>query len=283
MKRLRKGNRTSSGQDGFTLVELLIALALLSLILTAVVSLNIGTSRAAALLQARNDLLPESQIAQNYMASKLRQATYVFPNGSAFTLNGTSTTTRDPSGSALWTVGSDPVVAFIVPPRMVSTGQCLAATAAANTANQDTYCYAFYSFYGTMRNNITSSAGLENPGADAANDSTSWVLMEYRSYYAAGNAGGYTTPAVAVAAIPTGGVGHLLMDYLKPTTETGTDVLFNCPAATGNVMQVAGTTNVTMNLAAYRSVAGQPLNLPSTGRYALTVYPRNLGATQTSN
>lgn len=273
----------SNVQAGFTLVELLIALALLSLILTAVVSLNIGTSRAAALLQARNDLLPESQIAQNYMASKLRQATYVFPDGSAFTLNATSTATQKPSGGALWTIGSDPIVAFIVPPKTVSSGQCLTATAAANTANQDTYCYAFYAFYGTKRSNVTSTTGLENPGADAANDGTAWVLMEYRKYYAAGNAGGYTTPAVAVAAIPTGGVGHLLMDYLKPTTEAGTDLLFDSPAATGNVVQVAGTTSVTMNLAAYRTVAGQALNLPTTGRYALTVYPRNLGATQMAN
>jgi len=255
----------------------------MGIILTAVVTVNIGTSRASALLQARNDLLPETQIAQNYVASKLRQASYVFTDGTSFTLNSTSATTLDPSGSSLWTVGSDPVVAFILPPKTVTTGQCAAAV---TVAAKDTYCYAFYAFYGTKRNNLTNNTtGIENPGVDAANDNTSWVLMEYRNYYATGTAGSYTSVAAAVAAIPTSTtvVGHLVMDYLKPTTESGTDVLFDSPASSSVVAQTPGSTSVIVNLAAYRTVAGQALNLPATGRYSMTIFPRNLGSTQANN
>jgi len=269
-------------RSGFTLVELLIALALLGILLTAVVSVNIGTSRAAALLQARNDLLPETQMTQSYIASKLRQASYVFTDGSSFTLNSTSLTTRDPSGSYVWTIGTDPIMAFIVPPRTVSPGQCAAA---ATDTVRDLYCYTFYAYYGTPRSNMTgsSTALLENPGADSANDGTSWVLMEYRKYYGGAAGGVFATPAAAVAAIPLGGTGRLIMDYLTPTTETGTNVLFDSPVSSATFAQTPGTTNVTMYLAASRTVAGQALSLPATGRYSLTVYPRNLGATQAAN
>ncbi|WP_407539673.1 prepilin-type N-terminal cleavage/methylation domain-containing protein [Deinococcus radiomollis] len=54
-------------QGGFTLVELLISLGILGLLLAAVVSVNVGTSRSAAGLQTRNDLQPELQIVQNYI------------------------------------------------------------------------------------------------------------------------------------------------------------------------------------------------------------------------
>ena len=96
-------------QGGFTLVELLISLGILGLLLAAVVSVNVGTSRSAAGLQTRNDLQPELQIVQNYMASKLAQAAYVFPIGANIQMASTGDTTKNyATGNYNWQVGTHP-------------------------------------------------------------------------------------------------------------------------------------------------------------------------------
>ena len=143
---------------GLTLIELLIGLALIGVMLAALLSLNLGTSRASAALQVRNDLMPELQVAQNYMAGKLREAVYVFPAGSSFVLATSGNTLKDPTGSYNWNIGTDPMVAFVVPPKTVSAGQCALATS--STASQ--YCYAFYAFYAIKRSDLVAATGSDN-------------------------------------------------------------------------------------------------------------------------
>lgn len=278
---------TRTHQDGFTLVELLISLGILGLLLTAVVSVNIGTSRSAAGLQARNDLQPELQLTQNYMASKLAQASYVFPSGSSIQLTSSGSTTTNyaggPTGTYTWVVGTDPIIAFIVPPKTVTVGGCAAATA--STASD--YCYAFYAFYAMNRANyLVAVSGADDPGANAANDSTASVLLEYRGYYSAYapvpilSGFGMPTPAQ----IPTGSTGRLLMDFLAPSTATFPLFSTNAPLAAAS--QIAGTTTVTMNLAALQNVSQQVIRVPAgtTTTYGtLTVYPRNVGKAQLIN
>ncbi|WP_309569802.1 prepilin-type N-terminal cleavage/methylation domain-containing protein, partial [Deinococcus sp.] len=89
---------------GFTLIEMLVAMALGLVILAIASDLLISSSRTASDLQGRNDLLQESQIAQNYIVAQLREAVYVFPDGSDVNL-GAAVTTARPGGSA-WRVGS---------------------------------------------------------------------------------------------------------------------------------------------------------------------------------
>ena len=105
-------------QQGLTLVELLVGLALAGVVTSALLSLNISTSQTSSLLNSRNDLLAETQLAQNYVAAKLREAAYVFPTGTALTLSATNSySTQKPGGTtSAWTVGTDPIVAVILPP-----------------------------------------------------------------------------------------------------------------------------------------------------------------------
>ena len=70
-------------QAGFTLLELLVALGLMGIVMGAVLSLNVNTGRATSALQARSELTSETQIAQNYIAGKIRNAVYVYPYGAS--------------------------------------------------------------------------------------------------------------------------------------------------------------------------------------------------------
>lgn len=281
-------HRTSA----FTLIELLIALALIGIILTAVVYVNIGTVRSSAVLQARNEALAESQVAQNYMISKLKQAAYIFPAGSNIQMSATGNTSVKPGGGLNWVVGTDPIVAFVLPPKTVVAGAC----AGASTTTASDFCYAFYAYYAMNRGDfVAATTGANDPGTDNLNDLTSWVMVEYRGYYsqsATNFASGFslTNPltgySTAAVDIPTGNQGRLLLDYVTPRTQSTDPLLF---AVNASPPQSPGTTSVSMNLGLQRNVIGQVLQIPgvstdtSTGRYIQTVYPRNVSPTPLRN
>ena len=288
--------------EGFTLIELLIALLLVGIILAAVVYVNIETVRASASLQARNQLLPELQVAQNYMAGKLSQAAYVFQDGANISMAASGATTYNaPQASYNWRIGIDPIVAFILPPKMVGKSVAgvptpLLCASARDASEASELCYAFYAFYAINRsalvNPTTGVKGADNPGVNTANDASSLVLMEYRGYYSR-----FSTPAfyptqgyrASTSDIPTGNAGQLLMDYLPAYPST--TKLFQSTGATNNATtEVPGTTRLTIKLAAQQIVAGQtvrlPNSLPTTDPAAfnsLTVYPQNVGKTPLLN
>lgn len=281
---------------GFTLVELLVALGLIGLIMGAVLTLNLRTNDAATTLQARTELTGEVQVAQNYIASKLRNAAYVFPYyslASTFTLATSGYSTFNPAtragragtGNYTWryasaTIAADPFLAFVLPPEggnAVAPGSCnTSATNAAKQAN----CYAFYAYYAVPRSLLVTGGGGGVPTSanklqsDGTNDTTTWALLEYRAYYPSTGYGAGSTTAV-----PTGGMGLLVLDYVRPTTETtvGTtvDKLF--------VASTTPVTAVTLNLAVTRQVGDETVNVPGTGRYSLRVYPRNLSNATPNN
>lgn len=271
---------------GFTLVELLIALALLGIILTAVVSVNIGTARAAAALQARNDLQPELQLTQNYMAGKLREAAYIFPVGANIQMSVNGATTAKPDGSQNWVVGNTaaPILAFIVPPKTVGTTPLTNCAGASSQSEIADRCYAFYAFYPMKRDAyVAAVTGADDPGANSLNDATAWVLMEYRGYYSDAALNTNSGFLNSTTAIPTGNRGRMLMDYLLPTNAT-TPLFTEANAPAAALSQSAGVTTVSMNLAASQNVVGQIVQVPAASTFSsLTVYPRNVGKPQVSN
>ncbi len=286
--------------QAFTLIELLIALLLVGIILAAVVYVNIETARASAALQARNQLLPELQVAQNYMAGKLKQAAYVFQDGANISMAASGATTYNaPQASYNWRVGRDPIVAFILPPKMVGKTVTVSGTptqiycaTARDVSDASDLCYAFYAFYAIKRSGLvdptTGVKGADNPGVSSVNDATAQVLMEYRGYYSRFGGNPFSPPQgyrASTSDIPTGNAGQLLMDYL-PVYPTGTK-LFQSAGTTNNATtEVPGSTTVTMNLAAQQIVAAQTIRLPSgvaTDFNTLVVYPRNVGKTPLLN
>lgn len=249
-------------EAAFTLIELLVGMALVGLILTALLSLNVSTNRSASSLQVRNDLLGETQTAQNYVVGKLRDAAYVFPTGTSLVLgtSGGYSTRKPGTSSGSWTVGTDPIIAFVAPPKNPSPGQCAASPSGST-------CYTFYAYYPVQRSAITGSGGAtgaNNPGADAANDASAWVLMEYRRNYTT-----LTSLSSALASGISGGTGLMVLDYLRsPVTGETLFSQVDSPSV--------GVSSVTVQLATQR-LGGQTVRVPGAGRYSVTVYPRNVG------
>ncbi|GHF45817.1 prepilin-type N-terminal cleavage/methylation domain-containing protein [Deinococcus metalli] len=267
---------------GFTLIELLVALALGLVILLVASDLLISSSRSASDLQGRNDLLQESQIAQNYMVAQLREAAYVFPEGTTLALGAGATTT--PPGESAWRVGDDtwPVVAVVRPPRRVGTPCVLPS----GVTDPDA-CYQFLAYYPLPRDTwVGAVSGADDPGPDAANGGR-WVLVEYRSTYPAapplsllpGGSGGAYTP-------PPGGAARLLLDYVQPPALAlpGTPPLFTVTNLNGGPWrQTPGDISVTVNLAVSRRIGRQDVTVPNRGADAagsvttVGTVPRNLG------
>ncbi len=275
-------------EQGFTLIETMVALGLLGLILAAVFSVMQRSSTATGQLDVRNDLLSETQLAQNYMVSRLREAAYVFTPDSGLTgvtatlaMNSSGYTMYNPAqGNWVWRLGVDPIVAFVVPPKVVtpSPNGCDGAPvnppagAGSNARYRANNCYAFYAFYAIPRGQITggvpskgiaAATGVDLLPTNSANNGA-WVLMEYRAYY---TTTGYSKLR---GNIPTDGTSRILLDYVLPTG-SGEKLFTLTPRAADNVVD-----NVLISLATQQTIGGTNIRVPGSSRYNVRVYPRNL-------
>lgn len=284
-----KRGGANGAQGGLTLVELLVGMALMGVVLTALVSYFSQGSRVATQSSGRAELQQEVLTAQQLIAGRLKEAWYVFPEGQEFSmgngdfrknpLNATGTAVID-NGSGTWKVGTHPFLALILPPKLTGSSTCPASSS--SSGNVD-YCYRFFAYYPVNRSVWVGNAGgasspsASNPGDDPANANV-WVLAEYRKTlygYAPGN-----------AFAPDGGDANLLADFVAPTlTSTGfttsanTYPMFEYKSANGSTTSASNpVTGVTLNLATTRNVGGKVLRLPgATGTYSITIYPTNLG------
>lgn len=294
---------------GFTLLEVLVALLLTGIIFAAFLQVFTGTLQQSSQVSAKSELLKEGQIALQVMASRLQEACYVYPPQSTLQLANSGYTTKNPiKGNYQWTVGTDPIVAMVLPPEVPgNTDNC--------DNNNTQFCYRFYAYYPILRSDYTSSADNDiNIGADGGNDNQTWVLMQYLRYFTNGQ-----TPTIAATGIPAtcsnlvnnnitptdlqGGVAALLTDYVQPSTTTPTYSLFTYPlipsTATpsttpsmvvnsfernpgwNNTPSTSSATSVTLNLRMLRNMRGQTLR--ATGQdtnvgnpLSIEVSPRNL-------
>ena len=283
------------GQGGLTLVELLVGMALLGIVLTALVNYFSQGSRVATQSSGRAELQQEVLNVQQLIAGRLKEAWYVYPAGQTLQLGSTSASTaalrQNPVsgstwyGTANWLTGTDPVLALLLPPRASGTCPAETATTAQKAAGAD-FCYRFFAYYPVKRSTWVSGTGgttaptASNPGSDTANADT-WVLAEYRKTLYGFVPGG-TIPTTSL----DGGDANLLADYIAPTvattgftTTTNTYTMFEYKSADGSPTSATNpVTGVTLNLATTRNVGGKVLRLPdATGTYSITVYPTNLG------
>jgi type II secretory pathway pseudopilin PulG len=249
---------TRSRNMGYTLLEVLTSLGLLGLI-TVYLFQNISTSTQVSVsTNAANDLIREGQITQQVIISRVKEACHVYPTGSIFKM-GTDFTTLNASNTPddEWRVGTDPVIAMILPP--------LAGGA-----------YRFFAYYAIPRSQYTDSAISEiNPGGDALNNTTVWVLLEYRRNIPTMPAGTLCSsmPGVPGYAI-AGSTGRLLADYVSPN---GTVNLFDV----GATNSVGSASFVRYNLRFQKRTRGAPLTEVGGGANGTNlsgdIYPVNLG------
>lgn len=280
-----------AAQSGLTLVELLVGMALMGIVLTALVSYFSQSSHVAGESSSRAELQQELLNIQQLIAGRLKEAWYVYPAGQTLQLGASATSTanlrRNPrTGYTNWLTGTDPVLAVIVPPR--AAGTC--PTAAPSSGSGAEFCYRFFAYYPVKRSvwlfgTTTTSGGVttesaSNPGKDPSNDAT-WVLAEYRKTLY-GFAPGAAPPTTTL----DGGDANLLADYVAPTvvtsgftTTANTYTMFGLLAANGAVTSATNpVSGVTLSLATTRNSGGKVLRLPGqTGTYSITIYPANLG------
>jgi prepilin-type N-terminal cleavage/methylation domain-containing protein len=256
--------RNRAAQQGFTLIELLIGMALLGLILLVVNSLFTSSANGTSQLNARNDLQQETLNAQNLIGARLKEAWYVYPEGTDLNFP-TDSRIVDPTGGAanVYRVGTDPVLALILPP-LASGG-----------------AYRLFAYYAVRRATwLSATTGFNNPGGSAT-DGT-WVLAEYRANFAAKPTIGATPPPLPTTAPSM----NLLAEDIVPTNVAGgTYSLFTFgtsnvtnPTAQEATWPVPYVNRVALNVRVRQTRGGQTVVLPSAStQFTLNIFPENIG------
>jgi prepilin-type N-terminal cleavage/methylation domain-containing protein len=270
--------------DGFTLVEMLVSMAILGVLTLAFTQIFGGTLQASSQINSRNELISEGQIAQQIIAARLQGATYVYPTGTTLRLgSGVTTINSVRSGAGQnWVVGTDPIVAMVLPPTDIGT--C--------SAGSPNACFTFYAYYPYQRGAYLGSSlsNISKPTPDAANNNQ-WLLLEYRRNIIDGvtrptlttvppvspatraNMVNWFNTIVANTANPTvrSGSGTLLTDYVQPSNVAPTYTMFA-------VDTTSSLFNVTVNLRFLRMQGGRALRIPgntTSTSLGTRVYPRN--------
>lgn len=269
-----KGNR-----KGLTLVELLVGMALLGIILSALTSFFVQSSKTSVQSSVRAELQQETLNAQQLITGKLKEAFYIYPPGSSINKLTETALTRNPiTSNNNWNITSTaannhPMLAMILPPRNPGL-TCAASTAA--TPDPDG-CYRFVAYYPVKRSDWlsgTATDSFRNPGADPTNDSSTWVLAEYRRVMPP-TFDPSSYPFATPPAVPTSATANLLSDYIAPTIASGATYTMFTYTTGGTPSAV---TSVTINLATSRNSSGKTIRLPgTTGTYSISVTPTNLG------
>lgn len=282
--------KTSSGM---TLIEMLVAMAIMSVLMLAFTQVFGGSLRASAEINARNELVNEGQIAQQLIASRLQSAYYIYPNGTTLqlTTGGTTTPNTIRTGAGQdWTVGTDPFVAVLVPPTMSpapATGtpaQCPANSASSSVKESNKqFCFTFYAYYPIRRGALIVSNSASAPPADSTNENA-WILMEYRAniYDGVDRSADQLAFPPTTSTLYTGRTGTMLVDYIQPQTTSPTYTMFGiCLPSAGMVGCPAGASTsdpswVNLNLRLLQNRVGKPLQAPTgTAPLSTRVYPRN--------
>ena len=222
---------------GFTLIELLISLGLLGGIILALFQTMGSTTQVSNSTNASNDLIREGQIAQQLLSAQFKEACYVYPAGANITMASSGYTTKN-GGAWNWTVNTHPIVALILPPASSdATGKF----------------YRFFAYYAIPRSQYVSGSTPDisiNPGPDVMNDTTTWMLMEYRKPIDTSNTTNFPVPfnCAQLAAnsnftiTGAGGSAALLTDYITPVT-TSTELF-----SVGGTAPIGGAEFIEYNL-----------------------------------
>lgn len=291
--------------QGFTLIEMLVSIAVFSILMLAFTQLFGSTLRASGEVNARNEVIYEGQVAQQLIASRLQNAYFVYGNGTTFQMTETVRTSNTIRGGQNWTVGTDPVVAMVLPPEDKTVLSPIPTPYTCTTALPQA-CFTFYAYYPILRSTLISDtdvAASEKPDPDP-NNANQWLLMEYKAYiydnvnrtndqlasppgapYDANGNGAFTS-ILTNAANPTikSRVGRILVDYVQPQAAIPAYAMFrvcnprvstlqpNCPTGT----TATSPKSVALELRFLQRQTGRDIRAP-TGNAPLStrVYPRN--------
>lgn len=257
-------------RQGFTLVEMLVGLVILSILTLAFTQVFGSSLRASSEINARNELVYEGQIAQQLVAARLQSAFHVYtgtgsnPNPMQLTAGGDTTrnTVRNGAGQN-WIVGTDPFVAMLLPPK--EKGSC--------SSSRLNSCFTFYAYYTMRRGYFIEKAEKWAPPEDP-NNANAWVLMEYVANIVdnvdriTNQVASPPLPGTAFGTNYVGGrSGRMLADFVQPLGV----------APYNRIFTVDGTNRfVDINLRFQQNRVGKTLTAPGgTAPLTTRVFPRN--------
>lgn len=183
----------------FSLIEILTSLTTLALLLVSLVPLVGNGLEYAQRLEQRTQVLATGTRSMEIMASRVREACYLWPPGTPLVL-GTSPSTRNTTvtpTTSVWTQGEQ-LLALILPPSL--PGQVP----------------QFLAYYPMLRSHyLRYFSGSNALQPDPANDGRTWVLVEYRRNLEPGQATNCAQlPAITQPVGLTGGQARLFADQL---------------------------------------------------------------------
>lgn len=260
------------GNAGFTLVELLVGMAITGILLALLGNFLIESARTVAVADVRSEALAEVTLTQQLIASRIRQAWWVAPPNSTMRIPDFRAQNPTGGGGFDWTVAgganttltSHHILILILPP---GSSPHLPAL-----NNQ----YQLYAFYPVQRAALTAGYAATNPNHperpanDPGNPGT-WVLMQYRATV------GTDPPTLPAGSVNVNTAGltftneniSTVMEYQRPLT-SGLPLMF-AHRIVGGASQT-----ISVNLQASRNLRGQNILHPR-APLSLTVQPRNLG------
>lgn len=190
---------------GFTLVEVLVAIAVMGVIFLIIAGVNDSMAKGSRKLASSNQVAQESQNVQRLLAGRIAEAIYVYPAGVKIPMGSSGVMTKNTiGGRSDWTVNKDPLVAMIMPPREKGSP------------------YRYVVYYAIKRKELSESAlsPSSKPSLDPLNPEA-WVLMQFSA-----NLGDwkptYSTPSQGIpqADLPrkigAQGNSSVLADYVQP-------------------------------------------------------------------
>ncbi len=238
---------------GFTLIEILIVMAILGVLIGAITSMLSSSLQITNLAQTQADQLLSLKDASGYVGEQVRSSVEVYSDLSVI-VSGTTTAICTTATAA-----------------STSTGPCFGVkqpSAFNITGAATSFVYRFY------RLRFRSGATLL-PGNAWANTTSNgvYVLEEYRNSCNAGSCPTASSGAITLTDTSAAGTWYVVTDMLSLTGSGGTGFSpFTIQTnSAGNI-----NTGVEIKLRSTGNIAGRQIYIPSNDYMKTTVYSRNI-------
>ena len=168
----------SQAQQGFTLIEVLVAMALATILLNILLKTVLVSARSSAQTVSRSEAAMEMTGTQQWLAAQLKEAVYVLPAGEIVTLNLSNSNSLKmvtlKSGGTTWTTGQN-FLAFVAPPANI--GKPCTSTNSDGCFILKALFFQPRDYWITQTNTPTSQ--LQNPGGKKS-DNDEEVMAYYQ-------------------------------------------------------------------------------------------------------